>query len=159
MLIVVSLAATLFLAVALFFAVEYKKKFQFMDKFARESKQLIAFNYLGARKLGIHKGMHSIAICWNQPFSALVGFNLTVPLLGSGFDYYGLVSSEEVSSGLHLAVLSTYLGNGACEFLFLVNGSTLASKPAVYADYEDPILTAPTEVYPPHWYQKLGFYA
>lgn len=147
-LVIVSVFALVFLITAVFLGTEMLKKFHFMRDFVNHSNQLVTWNYAGDRK----PGMYKIVLSGQKPFGALVGFRLEIPAIGfSGYDYYGFVRSDMGG----LAVISTYLGKGKCEFRFLTTSDK--SQITVTSTEGDQELM-PQEVYPPHWYQKLGFY-
>ncbi|MFH1947500.1 MAG: hypothetical protein ABIJ23_05100 [Candidatus Magasanikbacteria bacterium] len=138
-------------SIAIFLGREMLKKFGYMHSFVQSSNQLITWSYSGGRK----SGMYNIVLRGPKNFSALVGFNLKIPVLGySGYDYYGQVDSNQNG----VAVISTYLGKGATEFQFLVSRDlehcSIEVASGLFIDQE----LTPDVVYPPHWYQKLGFY-
>lgn len=145
----------------LFLGNEMKKKFRFMRDFVANSRSLLEFNYRGAREHGKEKGMHNVVIRAKTPFSVLVGFELTVPVLGSGFDYYGFANALRMENGAideYVAVISTYLGNGPCLFQFFLNCDVIGTDARVSSTDDDQKLK-PVVTYPPHLIQKLGFYA
>ncbi|MBP6859150.1 MAG: hypothetical protein KBC69_00800 [Candidatus Magasanikbacteria bacterium] len=141
-----------FVPLAIFLGREHLKKFGFMQDFVKRSDHLIVWRYEGSKEKG---RMANIVLRSSKPFCALVGFKLSIPLVGySGFDYYGRVWSDDRG----VAVISTYLGKGACDFQFLVNMDVRTNPVEVSSSEDDQVLRA-DEVYPPHWYQKwLGFY-
>lgn len=141
-----------FAQIAIFLGFEFLKKFGFMRDFIKHSNQMVVWHYygLGGRK----PGMRNIVLRAQKPFCALVGFKLDIPALGyTGFDYYGFVRSD--ANGV--AVISTYMGGGACEFQFFVNMDLDVNPVTVTSDEDDQQFKAHS-TYPPHWYQRFGFY-
>ncbi|HYE60203.1 MAG TPA: hypothetical protein VEA18_03400 [Candidatus Kapabacteria bacterium] len=149
----------LFAGITLFLLVQYKLKFEMMDQFLEHSNQEVKWYWPGARKLGKKPGMRNIVLRSQsgKPFCALVGFTLevNVPFFGArGYDYYGFVRSNPHG----VAVISTYCGRGDAEFRFFVN-TDLGSN-AITATSEsgaDQELRA-DKTFPPHLYQRLGFF-
>jgi len=142
----------MFFTVSLFLGKEMLKKFRFMWNFVKNSSQMVIWHHLGGKNF--KPGMFNIVLRGEKPFAVLVGFHLTIPLLKyKGFDYYGFVQSDENG----VAVISTYLGKGACEFQFFVNTDLTSNLVVVTSNDEDQRLS-PNVFYPPHWYQRLGFY-
>lgn len=149
-LIVVGVFAALFSGIAVFLGTEFLKKFLFMRDFIRNTNQLVAWSYKGDRE----RGMYNIVLRGQKPFCALVGFRLEISILGYvGYDYYGFVCSNKNG----VAVISTYLGKGDCDFQFLVTTDLDDNPISVSSSPVDQGLT-PHEVYRPHWYQRIGFY-
>ena len=149
-LILVSVSAIIFFAIALFLGSEFLKKFGFMRSFIECSNQLVEWEYSGDRK----PGMYNIVMRGNAPFCALIGFRLNIPILKySGFDYYGFVKSGENN----VAVISTYLGKGACKFQFFANSDVTINQITATSSEEDQLLQ-PHSKNTPHWYQRFGFY-
>lgn len=141
-----------FASVAGFLGSEFLKKFRFMRDFISNSNQMVVWHYRGLE--GRKPGMRNIVLRGSKPFCALVGFKLDIPILGySGFDYYGFVRSDDQG----IAVISTYLGKGECEFQFFVN-TDLDHSPVSATSSEDDQRLQPHSTYPPHWYQRLSFY-
>ena len=144
----------IFLLTTVFLVKEMLKKFGFMKQFVENSNMLVSWKYqhldLGSQK----PGMRNIVLRGQKPFSVLVGFRLDIPVLGhSGFDYYGFVSSNQDG----VAVFSTYLGKGDCDFQFFVNTDLEENPITVTSTVADQDLV-PYATYPPHWWQKLGFF-
>jgi hypothetical protein len=137
----------------LFLGREIMMKFRFMRNFlAMSHRNTVELYYSG----DIEKpGMHKIRLMGRQGFSVLIGFELTVPLFGTGFDYFGFANSVPT----HLAekgqelVIELYLGRGPVHFKFFTN----REAPDITAEiiHED---VEANVVYQPHWYQTLGFY-
>lgn len=149
-LILISISALNFLAIALFLGSELLKKFGFMQSFVQCSNQTVEWKYIGDRK----PGMYNIVLRGKTPFCALVGFKLHIPVLNySGFDHYGFVKSDENN----VAVISAYLGKGACEFQFFVNSDIKINQITITSSEEDQLLK-PHSKFSPHWYQRFGFY-
>lgn len=152
MLVLFIVLTVVFASVAGFLGSEFLKKFGFMRDFIKNSNQMVVWHYPGLK--GNKPGMRNIVLRGSKPFCALVGFRFNIPVLGySGFDYYGFVSSD----GRGVAVISTYLGKGGCDFQFFVN-TDLAHNPVTATSSEDDQQLQPQSVYPPHWYQRLSFY-
>jgi len=142
--------AIVFALIAIFLGKELLKKFGFMRDFVNNSNQEVTWNYGGDDK----PGMYNIVLRGEKPFCALVGFTLKIPFLGyEGFDYYGFVQSDQNG----VAVISTYLGKGECEFRFFLNTDLEVDPVAVSSSDDDQELN-PDSTYPPHWWQQLSFY-
>lgn len=139
----------LFATTTIFLAKEIFKKFSFMKQFIESSNQLVEWQYDGSFK----PGMQNIVIRGEKPFAVLIGFELKI--FGSlGFDYYGYVQSNEAG----IAVISTYLGRTKTRFQFFVNCDLNQHQIHASSTDEDQALI-PQAVYPPHWWQRLGFYS
>ncbi len=146
-----SIICVLLLALVHFLGREHLRKFTYLQKFTDASSQTREWTYPGSTG---RRGMRTIVLRADQPFTALVGFRLGIPLLHySGVDYYGYVSSDAD----HTAAFATYIGRGPATFIFLVNADFPAERISISADDTDQQLP-PQETYPPHWYQRLGFY-
>jgi hypothetical protein len=161
LLIVATAFAVCCFATVLFLGKEMFKKFRFMRDFVNNSRSLLELNYEGAKEYGWDKGMRNIVIRAKEPFSVLVGFELTAPVFGTGFDYYGFTNARRLENGIndeYVAVISTYLGNGPCLFQFFLNCDAVTTDARVSTTDDDQKLK-PAVVYPPHLYQRLGFYA
>jgi hypothetical protein len=138
-----------------FLGKEFLKKFAFMRDFIKTSNQSLSWYYQGDRK----PGMYTIVLRAKKPFSALVGFRLDIPILGySGFDYYGFVQARQQVDGQYVAVVSTYMAGGEVEFQFFVNSDLGVNPINVSSSDEDQSLT-PGATFPPHLYQRIGFYS
>jgi hypothetical protein len=155
MTIIIGLAFTVIFAwLALFLGQEFLKKFGFMDEFIQDSNQMVVYRYPGLTN-GEKPGMRNIVLRGQKPFSALIGFNLNIPFINySGFDYYGKVKSGEY----FIAVISTYVGKSPVAFKFLVNTDLSINRITASSTEVDQHFT-PNVEYPPHWYQRLGFYS
>lgn len=139
-----------FASTSLFLGYELLKKFTFMRDFVEGSNQMVIWDYSGNR----NPGMHNIVLRGSKPFCALVGFKLQIPLFKwSGYDYYGFVRSNEDG----VAVIATYLGKGTCTFQFFAN-TNLQYNQITATSTEAEQQYQPDVRYPPHWYQRLGFY-
>lgn len=138
------------LIIAIFLGKELLKKFWFMQEFIRDSNQIITFEYEWNKK----SWMYNIVLRWEKPFSALIGFKLEIPILWySWFDYYGFIKSDKNNT----AILSTYLSKKPIQFKFMINSDLTNNNITVSSDDKDEILK-PNKIFPPHWYQRLGFY-
>lgn len=153
--IVLGVLVAFFAPVAIFLGTEFLKKFRFMEGFVANSQQMTFLLYKGTKAEQNKKpGMRNIVLRGSKPFCALVGFQLEIPLLKySGFDYYGFVQSDEHG----VAVISTYMGKGPCLFLFLVN-MDLSYNTIEATSHDLDQNLKPNVTYPPHWYQRIGFY-
>ncbi len=142
-----------FFFIAVFLGSQHLKKFYHMQDFIESSNSLVSWYYPGP-KTG-KGGMRNIVLHGKEPFSILVGFRLEIPLLGfSGFDHVGFASSN--SNGL--IVISQYLGRRPYWCQYMAN-TDLCNNPVTVTSTEEDQRLIPTNVYPPHWYQKhLGFY-
>lgn len=138
------------LATSIFLATELLKKFKFLQSFTKNSERLIAWNY--QPEPGAKPGMYNVVLQGSAPFRVLVGFELQIPLIRySGLDVYGYLASDSE----HRIVFSTFLGKKPVEFQFLANVD--ASTVSVSSSASDQALV-PFETYPPHWFQKIGFF-
>jgi hypothetical protein len=127
------------------------KKFGFMKSFVQKSDQLVTWKYEGGRK----PGMYNVVLRGKSPFSTLVGIDFNIKIIGfSGFDHYAYLESDQNST----AVISTYLGKGACNFHFLTN-TNLTNNPITISSSEADQSLSPNAVSKPHWYQRMGFYS
>lgn len=143
-------------SIAVFFGYEFRKKFLFMDKFAKFSGMEVSWYWSGTG--GERPRMANIVLKseTKKPFIALVGFTLHVPIPvigGKGFDYYGIVESD----GDGVAVVSTWFGRKAVLFRFLVNCDPSVNRVIAFAGNGADRLK-PHVVYPPKPYQRIGFY-
>lgn len=142
----------LFALVANFLGFELLKKFNFMRMFTKNSNQMVEWEYPGDKTK--KPGMRNIVLRGQRPFSVLIGFNLKISLIGhNGFDYYGFAQADEK----HMVVISTYLGKKPCIFQFFVNTDLAHNHIGVSSNDWDQELN-PDVSFPPHWYQRLGFY-
>ena len=147
-LVVVALGSVI---LAVFFGKELLKKFQILRRFTHAAKDhVVTFNWVGASQArGRKPGMHNIVLRsgTGQPFSVLVGFELVLRSF-RGLDPYGFAQSDERG----VVVLATYLGRGACTFVFLANrgaGDIIASSTP------DDQLLPPGARYDPHKFQTF----
>lgn len=148
-LIIVSVLCVVFFAIAVFLGTEMLKKFEFMRDFTRNTNQLVTWRHNGYRQ----PGMYNIVLRGKKPFCVLIGFQLVITELGHvGYDHYGFLCSGNDS----VVAFSTYLGKHSCNFQFLVSAD-LNDNPIVVTSSEDDQKLVPREVYPSHWYQRLGF--
>ena len=143
-------------ATAFFLGSEMMKKFGFMREFILGApNQLVIHEYTGSIQA---PGMCNIRLTGSEPFSVLIGFELTLPFFGTGFDYFGRVASrmmqDDGQKQVHDLVVSLWLGKSSTKFMFLVNRD--ASDVVVSVDTSHVDVDV---VYPPHWWQRLGFYS
>ena len=150
----VSLAISV--GVAWFFGSEYRKKTGFaLAFFNHSSKLLTRYEYPGAQKQGLKPGMYNFALRSDRPFETMAGIDITIPLLGRGFDPIGVGTSHMNELGQHEIVHRTYLGNGPVIFVW-VHNSGMPVTVTLLANEDDRLPTIHT---PPHWFQKLGFFS
>ena len=146
--------ALIFGAIALWLANECKKKFNFQREFARDDSgntlTFVEWNYLGNLK----PGMYNVVIMskTNSVFAMLIGFELVVGKY-VGLDPYGFIRSR--SDGK--VVFSTYLGRGQVKFQFQVRGQAGEEYTVMSGDMTQRL--SPQAVYPPHFYQRFGFFS
>ncbi|HRY36752.1 MAG TPA: hypothetical protein P5230_02645 [Candidatus Magasanikbacteria bacterium] len=155
LIVVLVVLVVIFLATAVFLASELVKKFSFMRSFIISSRCLIEYYWPGAELAGVKRGMRNIVLVWDQPFNVLIGFELTLPGLKPGFDYYGHATAECIGDK-YAVVVNTYCGGGDARFQFFVNHE-VDEKFAVSSTEEDQ-QKKPHATYPPHWWQTIGFY-
>lgn len=154
--IVLAVLTVVFFGTTLFLLLEYRKKFGFMRDFLRASGQVVEYDYPGAEKAGIKRGMKNIVLRSDHPFATLIGFKLIVPIIDyEGFDYYGFMKSKPDGHGGYIAVMSTFFGTGEVVFQFL---TTITNDKVSASSTEADQALEPDEVYPPHFYQRIGFY-
>lgn len=139
-------------SIVYFLTMEFVKKFRVMADFIKDSDQLVRWRYFGAKQEYRKPGMRNVVLRGSRPFKALIGFKLGI--FGKwGYDYYGMVRSDEQG----VAVISTYLGKGPCTFQFLLDRSVELCPTMVSSCGCDQQLQ-PDVTYPPHWWQRLGFW-
>ena len=113
----------------------------------REGYYSFCYRYKGSSKPRMRKIMISSED--RKPFYCQVGMRFQ--LFGyDGIDYFGSVDSDDEG----VAVIETYLGRGSCEFYFLENRQTILSINTL----KDDSSYIPCAVFPPHWWQRLGFW-
>ncbi len=90
-----------------------------------------------------------------KPFRALVAFHFDMPIVGElgSIDPYGFVRSHHNGG---IAVISTYMGNGAADFVFLVIHPDGSAADVAATSTEADQSLKPDAVYPPHWFQTIG---
>lgn len=136
-----------------FLAKEMLKKFRFIDAFAMNSSHFTVWQYSGDKSN--RPGMRNVVLRGQKPFTALVGFRLHIPLLGyTGIDIFGCVFSDEHG----VATFSTYLGHGSVDFLFITDTDVDDNPLNIFSTASDQKLV-PSVVYPPHFWQRLGFFS
>ncbi len=146
----------LFLLIALvttvFLAKELVKKFKFLKNYTDDNKNKIQWHYLGSATEELVPGMQTIVLSvpGGKKFSALIAFELELPFGNKGVDQFGYLYSKG-----GVIAFSTYLGKGECNFIFLINGvNAVEVKNSIDLTGEH----KPTQTYPPHWWQRLGFW-
>jgi hypothetical protein len=169
--VILAVTTLILFGLCLFFIRDKFKKLYLIRSFLLNSDHPdITFDYKGAEACGRRPGMYNIAIRWNQPFSALVGLNLTIPLFGKIFYYFGYTTSlQSVENGIngeHIAIISTYFGRGPCRFRFFVSRDVLSphitseTLPVATSDDErdQGYVAFRNSTFPPSFIQKLGFF-
>lgn len=147
------LLATLISSVtAVFFGKELLKKFEFVKNYTEEASGVNHWHYPGAKASGREPGMYNVVIQGEEPFAVLVGFEISPPLIKDyqGVDWFGFARSDRADR----VVLSIYLGEKACDFIFL-NSKGNENLEITSAKEEQKL--SPQAEYPPHWFQKVGF--
>lgn len=135
----------------LFLGKEHLKKFHYNHIFYKDSNLLLTWEHKGGKDF--KPGMYNIVLRGQKPFNAKIGFQLRFRWFNyEGYDHYGFVQSDEKG----VAVISTYLGQNACEFKFVINADLSLNKIVASSTKEDQYLV-PHVKYPPHWFQRLGF--
>lgn len=153
--VVATLVAVVLTTTIIFLLKELKKKFGFMQSFLNSSHLKVVYQHNGNRFT--RPSMKNIVLRSQagRPFVALIGFTLRIPIIGfEGFDYYGQVMSDENG----VAVVSTFVGRGDVEFVFVVNRDNEDGDITASLELSDQFLT-PQVTYPPHWWQRLGFFS
>ena len=158
---------------------ELLKKFLFDTWYLDASQNQSVWDYKGAHTIGGKPKMWNIVLRSNAPFTAKIGFTLTlrggilklVSLLTlhnwgkeySAVDYYGQASAKRVdgrqgeavmlpgAQGTWEVVFSTYAGSSAAEFIFETDCASQFVE--IVADESVQHLEADS-VSPPHWYQE-----
>lgn len=146
-----ALLFALFVLITGFLTREMLRKFTFWDRFTSGSNLVVTWDYPGGDNA--QAGMRNIVLRGEKPFRALVGFRLNLPLGYTGYDVFGYVESDAAG----VAVFSAYLGHGSAEFIFVSSQNTADNSLVVSSTAADQQLS-PTATYPPHWWQRLGFY-
>lgn len=128
---------------ALFLYKELKKKFRFHNAFCNQNhKQVVTYLYPGSEQA---PEMRNIVLRASGPFSALIGFQWN-----DGVDFYGFCKSDKNG----VLIISTYLGKGACAFVFLCDVDTHIYNMRTSSTEEDQKLAAQA-TFPPHWWQRF----
>jgi len=152
--VVLSIAAIVGFTIALFLGKEMMKKFNYMQQFiAANPRKLVEFTWMGGKN--VLPCMRNIRLTSDKPFRALVGFHLSVPFIGSGFDYYGYVESRKIGECMYEAVVQTWMGKGKTQFQFVCTEENIKAT----CDFQDQLIKWVSAVYPPHPWQKFGFFA
>lgn len=141
---------------AIFFGTELQKKFGFMGRFAKDTRAMVVYPYAGAERMGIPTGMRNVVLksADRKPFRALIALKFELPIIGKvgSVDPYGFVRSDQGG----VAVMSTYLGRGSADFVFIaIHDDGSAASISVSSTNDDQSLT-PDVTYPPHWFQTFG---
>lgn len=165
--------AAFFIIIAIFVTKEMVKKFGFEKTYARTANA-VRWHYKGSKEHGLVPGMHtvvlkapnqhSLARLANKPlgtghvvletsdyFTAKLAFKLVLPFGITGVDTFGCIESGWGG----VISFSTYLGRGKHDFIFFITRID-ASQVTVSVDPEG--APAPTHKFPPHWWQRLGFW-
>lgn len=156
--IILSFLLLVVLVVFIFRAKERVKKFGYLKGYIDTcpDQQRLVWNYPGSVVVDIKQGMHTVVLrnASGKDFSVLLTFRLELPFGFHGIDQFGYLKSSE-----GVVVFSTYLGKGACNFIFMVNSLELGCPPpqvGKFLDHEG--IYVPQKRYPPHWWQRLGFW-
>lgn len=137
----------LLIILSVFLATELLKKFRYMKSFFAVCPYTKTRHYDGKRE----PGMYTIVLKSDQEFSALIGFHIHIKLLGhQGYDPFGYVSSQDKR-----AVISLFLGQEPLEFQFFT--SIDPKYITISSTQKDQQLPADV-TYPPHRWQRLGFF-
>jgi len=155
--VILGIVVMVLLAGLFFLAKELMKKFGFFNEFAADSPNFIKWVWCGAKNYGVKPGMRNVVLRSDHYFKVLIGFHLKVPFFGTGFDYYGFAEAKKAGSGIWEMVMSTYCGNGSCEFKFFCDRKVGKKMVVLWCD-SDVWWKKPDVVYQPHWWQRLGFW-
>lgn len=158
--IVLSILVLIFAAIAAFLGNEHLKKFKINYDFFISQPSLcthLRWYYHGSAKHGHEPGMRTVVLRYKKDvpkenrraFQAKIGFQFD----SDRIDFYGYAYSKD---NIEL-VFSTYLGKGVCSFVFETNLLLADELLEVSSTEEDQQLT-PSATYPPHWWQRLGFF-
>lgn len=143
----------------LFLGRELLLKFRYFGQFAEGTKAEVIYHFPGAQKADIAKGMRNIVLESQdgKPFRALIAFRFELPIVGEkgSIDPYGFVHSHDDG----MAIISTYMGNGGAEFVFVVIHPDGSAADVVATSTENDQLLVPDVVYPPHWFQTLSIWS
>ncbi|MFA7314713.1 MAG: hypothetical protein WC025_02150 [Candidatus Magasanikbacteria bacterium] len=142
-----------FVLTAIFFGVLYSRKIQPVMSFIENSKQIMSWYHpCGETR---EPNMYNIVIKGREPFVVLIRVQSCIPLLSYlGFDKYIFIKSDSDS----ITVLYTYMGKAMSEFHFFVH-SKYEVNPITITSSDDDQQLSPDVIYPPRWYQRLGFYS
>ncbi len=138
----------IFFSTTVFFGSELLKKFGFIQSFVKASKQMTVWKYDGTYA----PWMYTIVLAGKQNFAVLIWLKLKI-FSWSGFDYFGFAQSKTD----HKIIISTYLGTYPHEFFFFSNNNSIDNSILISCTKKDQALT-PDHIYPPHRWQRLGFY-
>lgn len=140
------------LVLAYFVAEEILKKFKDFFWFTSGSPFLATWKYPGAKNMGIERGMRTIVVRHREgkPFRFLIAFRFNLATHGVLVDWYGKVLSD--INGV--AAFRTFLGTNPTEFCMLLDCPAEVNISSTEGDQSQ----QPTAAFPPHWYQKLGFF-
>lgn len=154
--IILLLVFIIIVSFAVFLAKELLQKFWLADQFLSRSSQVAIYEYPGAKKNGHAPGMRNILLQGSRPFCALVGFEIRIPLLKYiGYDHYGFACSDENG----VMVIRTYLGNKPVKFKFLADTDAKEHPLAIFStDKEQGLDVLKSNVFKPHWWQRIGIY-
>ncbi len=132
----------------------------------------VTLTWAGTRAGQIRPSMRHIEIEASKPFTVLVGFDLSIPLvLSNGYDPYGQLSSVRCPDGIHRVVFATFVGRGPKTFELLVRFDvdlfdlevedlrTLSFEYKVDARFDLSNSREPQAAYEPHSWQKFGFFS
>ena len=170
---ILTLAFVLVLSVGLniFLGTEMMKKFVFnRDFFSSASELTTSVYWAGTKQEQFNKPvMGVIVLSSRKPFGAKIGFRLIIPImrsLGLGdwvntIDDYGFAHSREVAGPEpHQIAIATWLSKGAVDFTFLCTEEGVTAR--IFQGTEEFWRQSGSAIdarFPPHLYQRLGFYA
>lgn len=135
------------ISTAIFLGRELIKKFDIIWQFASSASQYREYTHIGTKNPGMQNIM--LASKHGQPFTALVGLKLRLPLSSKiRFDPFLVVQSDERGN----AVFRTFLGTSPCRLLIVANGLDPTEIIIITGDRAD--LATPTVTARPHWFQR-----
>ncbi len=139
-------------ATVIFLGKEMTKKFGFMRDFLASSQ------FRQDCELYVEeRGMHNVVITSldGKPFTVLLGFELEIPGIEPGFDYYGCLHSNQNGK----ATFAIWMKSGQpLKSVFVFNREVVTNQDEkMVANFHievGPDNLVPDVVYPPHWWQK-----
>ncbi len=147
-----------FFLLSLFFGKELLKKSGFLKQFNGEDGwfRTVALRYPGGKK----GAMKRITLRGKYPFKVLVGFELEILNKPVGIDWFGVAQSITQDNRDQEVTILTWMGKKPVKFILMIKSSNRTQKVGVEMSLKDvPKDSSATVICPPHFYQKLGFYA